>query len=136
MNKQAQFNNRTYDLPEVVPGVLKFNSAYLVYDRAMNEWKYCNQARLDALSKKYKGLQNLGAKYESRSPGAARRALKKRLQPKPPEIPKIKKITQETTLDPNKITSTGRWIHKDYRFPGETFNGSPKHVLDGKSCEP
>lgn len=129
---QINYNNKPYTLEQITPGVLKFNSAFLVWDRAMNEWKYCNKDRLDKLSKAYKSLERLGATYESRSPGAARRALQKRSEPKPEKQTKTETIAVKK-IHTNQVTSTGTWINPKYRFPGE-----PAHVLDIKlecGCE-
>jgi hypothetical protein len=135
MNITITFNGKTKDYEQLVPGIVRSGSNYLLFDKAFNTWKYINQARLDTLAKKYKGLEKLGANYESKSPGAVHRALRKQNEPKPskPVIDNTSKPIVNNDLQSK--TSSGMWIHRDYRFPGQLFQGKSSHVLDTKIRE-
>lgn len=113
-------NGKTREYPEVVPGIVKSGSNYLILDRAFNEWKYLNQARLDKLVKKYKTLQKLGASYESVGPATARLKLMRKNDPKPskPKPIKVDNSLPTNNNDSNTVKSTGTWVHPEYRFKG------------------
>jgi len=117
-NITITFNGKTREYPEVTPGIVKSGSNYLILDRAFNEWKYLNQARLNKLVKKYKTIKNLGETYESVGPATARLKLMRANEPKISK-PKPEKVDKPFNMNVNdgKPQSTGTFVDPEYRFP-------------------
>ena len=76
------------ELKEIAPGILQKNEkTYYIVCKISGKHCYCNAARLEALAKKFGGIDKIAGKYESRD---AKRLLKAKTP-----VKSIQKMSEE-----------------------------------------